>query len=126
MDGELQMKSDSYFRSALVAAVAAWAGAATIAFAVDYYDPVGGTNATCAACNAYTDQTTLASGWYVVSGVVTNSIRIKVSGDVNLILVDGAELAATKGINVAVKGTVTNSLTIWAHLLRQIQSLHVA
>ncbi len=84
------------------------------AFDVTYLDPVGGTNAVCAVAIPYFGQDTLTSGWYVVTGAVTNANRIEVSGSVNLILKDGAELAANSGINVAVEGGVTNSLAIWA------------
>ena len=57
-----------------------------------------------------TNQTELPSGWYVVAGAVTNDSRITVSGDVNIILTDGAELAANGGVNLE-EG---NRLTIWA------------
>ena len=49
-------------------------------------------------------------GWYIVSGTVTISDLITVTGDVKLILCDSAKLTATKGINV----TQGNSLTIYA------------
>ncbi len=62
----------------------------------------------------YAGETTLTSGWYVVTGDITNDASITVSGNVNLILADGASLTATEGINVEVKNNVTNSLTIWA------------
>ena len=83
-------------------------------FDVPYLDPVGGTNAVCAVAIPYFGQDTLTSGWYVVSGAVTNTVRIEVSGDVNLILKNGAELVAQQGINVSVIGNVTNRLAIWA------------
>ncbi|MBR4653579.1 MAG: hypothetical protein IKO72_09480, partial [Kiritimatiellae bacterium] len=57
-----------------------------------------------------TSQTELSSGWYVVAGAVAIGSCIHVSGDVNLILTDGAELAANGGVNVEGE----NSLTIWA------------
>ena len=50
------------------------------------------------------------SGWYVASNSVEISSRVTVEGDVHLILKDGCELKATKGINVG-EG---NSLTIYA------------
>ena len=90
------------------------AGAAALASPVTYLDPVGGTNAYCTAYSTYDGQTTLDTGWWVVSGTKSCNTRIKVSGDVNLILADGCKLAATKGIQVAVEGSITNSLTIWA------------
>ena len=80
---------------------------------VPYLDPVNHTTNLCSSYTPYTDQTTLTSGWYVVSGDITNDTRIAVSGDVNLILKDDASLTATAGVNVNVDGTITNSLTIW-------------
>ena len=50
------------------------------------------------------------AGWYAVSGSVTISEPITVSGAVNLILTDGCTLTAEKGIVV----TSTNSLSIYA------------
>ncbi len=79
-----------------------------------YFDPTTRTTNTCDTSLLYTGQTTLNAGWYVVDGIVTNDARIVVSGDVNLILKDNAELTASAGINVEVKNNVTNSLTIWA------------
>ncbi len=40
-------------------------------------------------------------GWYVVNSTVTINNRVTVSGDVHLILADGASLTAKGGINVA-------------------------
>ena len=83
---------------------------------VSYLDPTDPAHPE-KVCHGYTfitDQTELSSGWYVVAGAVTNGSRITVSGDVNLILTDGAELAANEGINVDRNDSVTNSLTIWA------------
>ena len=54
--------------------------------------------------------TAMTSGWHVVSDDVTFSDRISVSGDVNLVLCDGATLTANKGIGV----TEGNSLTIYS------------
>ena len=62
----------------------------------------------------YAGETTLTSGWYVVTGDITNDTTITVNGDAHLILADGASLTANVGINVEVKNNVTNSLTIWA------------
>ncbi len=50
------------------------------------------------------------AGWYVVNGAVSISEPITVNGDVNLILADGCDLNAKKGIAV----TTGNSLTIYA------------
>ena len=54
--------------------------------------------------------TTMSAGWYVVSDNVTVSDRISVSGDVHLVLCDGATLTAQTGISV----TDGNSLTIYS------------
>ena len=51
-----------------------------------------------------------SDGWYLAAGEVTLYNRILVSGNVNLILADGASLTASDGIQVA-EGS---SLTIWA------------
>lgn len=77
---------------------------------IPYFDPVGGTNATCTAYAPYAGENTLTSGWWVVSGAFMNTDRIMVSGDVNLLLMDGAELVALKGLNVA----MGDSIAIWA------------
>ncbi|MFI3227252.1 MAG: hypothetical protein R3Y09_07570, partial [Clostridia bacterium] len=61
------------------------------------------------ATTAITDQTTWSSGWYEVTGQVTISSRITVTGDVHLILADGATLTASAGITV----NEGNSLTIY-------------
>ena len=81
---------------------------------VPYLDPVANTINNCETYTIYAGQTALDSGWYVVTNAVTNAARIVVSGDVNLILADGAELVAKKGVNVAVANNTTNSLTVWA------------
>ena len=54
--------------------------------------------------------TTMSAGWYVVSDNVTVTDRISVSGDVHLVLCDGATLTAQTGIGV----TDGNSLTIYS------------
>ena len=81
---------------------------------VPYLEPVANTINNCETYTIYAGQTALDSGWYVVTNAVTNAARIVVSGDVNLILADGAELVAKKGVNVAVANNTTNSLTVWA------------
>ena len=53
------------------------------------------------------------TGWYVVNGEVTISSQIMVSGDVRLILADGAYLNAQQGITV----NEGNSLTIYSQSL---------
>lgn len=51
----------------------------------------------------------LSGGWYAVTGNITLSERLMLSGDVNLVLMDVTTLNAAKGINVP-EGC---SLTIW-------------
>ncbi|MBO7685194.1 MAG: hypothetical protein J6V72_02350, partial [Kiritimatiellae bacterium] len=68
----------------------------------------------CTDFTVITDQTTLTSGWYMVSGAITIDSRIYISGDVNIILMDRAELVANSGITVDVNNNITNHLTIWA------------
>lgn len=58
------------------------------------------------------DTLTMTDGWYIVNDTVTNNNRISVSGDANLLLCDGAELTATKGIKVQWKNP-SGTLTIW-------------
>ena len=97
-------------------------GISTISFNVNaspaslptYLDPTTHTTNTCDAYTRYTGQTTLTSGWYLVDGSVTNGTRITVNGDVNLLLLDNAELKADGGITVDVNNNVANSLTVWA------------
>ena len=64
-------------------------------------------------CMAYTlvtsEDTAWSNGWYVVKGEVTLAERVAVTGEVNLILCDGAKLNANKGITVH----ADNSFTIW-------------
>ena len=45
------------------------------------------------------------SGWYVVNGAVTVSARIDISGDVHLILADGAVLTAAQGSHLQRSGS---------------------
>lgn len=77
---------------------------------------VDGTGAAQSYTGEYTDVAadTLnwTEGWYLASGDVTLSERVTVSGTVTLILADGANLTAEKGIEV-LSG---NSLTIAAQL----------
>ena len=62
------------------------------------------------------DTTTLSTGWYVAKGDVTISESVTVSGDVNLILADGAHLEVTvaSGYKSAINVASGNSLTIYA------------
>ena len=75
---------------------------------VPYLDPTTHSTNTCDTYTPYTGQTTLTSGWYVVTGDITNDTRIAVSGDVHIILADGCTLS-TGGVKAAPGG----SLTIW-------------
>lgn len=50
------------------------------------------------------------NGWYVVNGAVTIGDRVTVSGEVHLILADGASLTVNGGINVA----ESNSFSVYA------------
>ena len=54
--------------------------------------------------------TTWSDGWYVVNGAVTIGSRVAVSGEVHLILADGASLTVNGGINVA----EDNSFSVYA------------
>lgn len=65
---------------------------------------------TCTLVENSTEAVTWTAGWYAVSGTVTISEPITVTGEVHLILVDGCTLNAEKGIVV----TTGNSLTIYA------------
>lgn len=65
---------------------------------------------TCSSYTTINDQTAWTAGWYVVSSEVTIDTRISVTGDVHLILANGATLNAPKGIG-CIEG---NSLTIYA------------
>ena len=94
----------------------AWARIVPGSGGVPYLDPTDppNTNKVCRNYTLYDGRTTLDGGWWVVADSATNDERIVVSGDVNLILCDGASLTASEGVNVAVDGATTNSLTIWA------------
>ena len=83
----------------------------------EVYVDAGGNEMPAQLCTVIaSDTTTLATGWYVAKGEVTISESVTVSGDVNLILADGAHLEVTvasgykSGLNVA----SGNSLTIYA------------
>ena len=74
-----------------------------------YYDPVNQCVQSAEATVIEASTRELTSGWYIVSGDVSIPDRIEISGDVHLILADGAQLNAGLGIHVK-EG---NSLTIW-------------
>ncbi len=65
---------------------------------------------TCTLVENSTEAIEWTAGWYAVSGTVTISEPVTVSGDVRLILTDGCTLNASQGIVV----TTGNSLTIYA------------
>ena len=78
----------------------------------------GSTAASLAAYAVVTDQTvwseTVSGGWYAVDKNVTVEGRIRIDGDVKLVLCDGAQLTAADGIEL--QGDA-NSLTIYAGTL---------
>ncbi|MFR5876185.1 MAG: hypothetical protein ACLUFN_06820 [Eubacterium sp.] len=65
--------------------------------------------ATCTSVESSSSAVTWTEGWYVVSGTVTVSDTITVSGAVDLVLTDGCTLNAQKGIVV----TSGNQLTVY-------------
>ena len=78
--------------------------------AIGYYDPVGRHLQTTTDYVDYLGQTALGDGWYVLFDDVETIGRVAVTGDVNLVLCDGATWNARAGVNVVSGG----SLTIWA------------
>ena len=82
---------------------------------VSYIDPTEEQTAqTCDSATEVTESDTTwgddnNDGWYVVNGDVTIGQRVTVTGDVHLILTDGASLDAAQGVNVG----ASNSLTIY-------------
>ncbi|RRD92753.1 hypothetical protein EII17_13660 [Clostridiales bacterium COT073_COT-073] len=78
-----------------------------------YYDRDAGVEKTVPAELVTADMTTWGEAgvekWYVVKDKVEMNTRVTVTGDVHLILADGAELKAKKGINVSEE----NALTIY-------------
>ena len=82
--------------------------------AATYVDPTdGGKVKWCATYEWAAGTTAWEDGkWYLATGEAEVEERIKVSGSANLILADGAKLAAKQGIRVG-KGA---SLTIWGQL----------
>jgi len=76
---------------------------------VSYID-VDGSEKTVDEYTVVQSTTTTLSGWYVVNADVTITSRISCSGNVKLILCDGATLTATKGITC----DFSNALTIYA------------
>ena len=81
------------------------------------YVDAGGNEMPAQLCTVIaSDTTTLSNGWYVAKGDVTISESVTVSGDVNLILADGAHLEVTvaSGSKSALNVASGNSLTIYA------------
>ena len=76
---------------------------------VSYLDTDGATQTAASATEVTSGSTAWENGWYVASGEVTIGSRVSVTGDVHLILADGANLTANAGISV-LDG---NSLTIY-------------
>ena len=77
---------------------------------VPYVDAAGEPHSPVPAKDVTGETVLFDGGWYAVAGEVTVSERINTSGDVNLILCDGATLTAQKGIGVP----AGSSLTIWS------------
>lgn len=92
----------------VVGLFSALGGSAWADTAVSYLDANGQTQ----SCTNYTlvtnSSTSWSNGWYVVSGTVPINGRITVSGDVHLILCNGAKLTASRGITVADGGNILN------------------
>ena len=76
---------------------------------VPYVDAAGNAQGSIGARILSGDATERNGGWCAVKENTTIDSRVTVTGDVNLILCDGAELTVPKGVNVA----AGNSLTIW-------------
>ncbi len=72
-----------------------------VAETVSYIDATGATmSAEATPVASSSSAVTWNAGWYVVNADVAIAERITVSGDVHLILADGAKLTASKGIEV--------------------------
>ena len=88
--------------------------ATTVKYISYTYDTSNGLQSETKICGKFnlltSNDKSWASGWYLVSGNVEISDRIKVSGTVNLILLDGCTLEAKKGIEL----TKGNTLNIYA------------
>jgi len=77
-------------------------------------DKVSQTADSCVVIDSTT--TPWSNGWYVVTGDVTIGSLVRVTGEVNLILTNGATLTASAGINV----TSGNTLNIYAQSVSKI------
>ncbi|MCQ2530733.1 MAG: InlB B-repeat-containing protein [Lachnospiraceae bacterium] len=67
---------------------------------ISYIDENGETKSTTLYDEFTPDMTFVSSGWYFVEDTITISDRIEITGDVHLILADGCEFTAEKGILV--------------------------
>ena len=86
---------------------------ARLAQTVSYYDPIDKTDKTKADCLVVDSTATRwEDDWYVVTGSVRIDSRVRVSGNVNLILVNGAELLVPKGISVPMNA----NFTVWGQI----------
>ena len=74
---------------------------ASAAAGVGYINSTGDYKTVSAYSTIASGSTKLTGGWYVVDRNVKISSRINVTGDVNIILMDGCTLTAEKGINVS-------------------------
>lgn len=88
---------------------------AAAADTVSYIDENGDSQSVSAASatQVASDTTAWSGGWYYVSGDVTISSTVTVSGDVRLILADGADLKVISSVAAAIDVEGSNSLTIY-------------
>ncbi len=95
----------------------AYATTDTVAGGVGYIDENGENKVVSEYTEVTSSTTDWSSGWYVVNGEVTISQSIKLSGDVQLILCDGAELTVTvpggRNSGIMVNSNQYDSLTIY-------------
>ena len=86
---------------------------ARLAKAVSYYDPIDKTDKTKEECLVVDSTATIwENDWYVVTGFVRIGSRVQVSGNVNLILTNGANLIVPKGIEVPLNA----NFTVWGQI----------
>ncbi|MBR2730707.1 MAG: InlB B-repeat-containing protein [Clostridia bacterium] len=86
---------------------------ARLAKAVSYYDPIDKTDKTKEECLVVDSTATIwENDWYVVTGFVRIGSRVQVSGNVNLILTNGANLIVPKGIEVPFEA----NFTVWGQI----------
>ena len=90
-----------------------WAKWGAVKVSADYVDAAGVSHsAECAQITS--DMTTLDTGWYVVIGEVATSGKVSISGNVNLVLADGATWTVASSVSggaIDLKGE--NSLAIY-------------